>query len=131
MAVCKNALKKFETEHADGIAATKAEFVKFLREGEFPQESMDIVALNIFLSIRCALKNKPASQPLPAAAFFGHIVEDGAYGLIEHLDNPENRSRDFCPNCDGEGYVYKAANESKTTSVTKKRAKSVAGVRGV
>ena len=127
----ENALKEFRTEHAEGIAATKAEFVKFLREGKLPDEELDLVALYIYISNRAMLKHDPKRTPVPAGNFFASVVEDGVYDSIEHWDNPKKYAAlAICPECDGEGYTPKAG-VPKLKQKTSGRRGRVAAVRGV
>lgn len=107
----ENALKEFKTVYAAGIAATKAEFVKFLREGDLPEEELDLIALYIYISNRAALNHNPERGSIPAGNFFATVVEDGVYYSIECWDNPKkHEALMLCPMCDGEGHVPKAAH---------------------
>lgn len=106
----ENALKEFKTTHAEQIAATKAEFVKFLRDGDLPEEALDLVALYIYICNRSAQRDNPGRGPTPAGEYFAAVVEDGFYDYIEFWDNPKRHAALMpCPACDGEGHVPKAA----------------------
>jgi hypothetical protein len=123
----ENALKEFKVKHAAGIAATKAEFVEFLRKGELPEGTLDSVALYIHIANRAALKGRPESKPVPAGEFFASIVEDGdVYSSLDHWDNPKKYAAlDICPNCDGEGHVSKATAQGAKLKTNKKRVRGV------
>lgn len=117
----ENALKEFKTAHAEGIAATKAEFVKFLREGDLPQEELERIALHIYITNRAAVKYNPERGPIPAGDFFAQVVEDGVYSSIEFLENPKKYAAlTDCPMCDGDGYVPKATKAHAPKLKTKK-----------
>jgi len=121
----ENALKEFKTVHAQGIAATKTEFVKFLREGELPDEELELIALYIYFCSHGALK------PCRAGDYFATIVEDGIMEYIEYWDNPKKHAALMtCPMCDGEGDIPKAAANVKAKPI-KTQNRRVRGVRGV
>jgi len=120
----ENALKEFKSEHAEGIAATKAEFVKFLREGNLPDEDLDLVALYIYVGNRAGLSLNPKRGLIPAGNFFGNVVQDGVYGCIERWENPKKYAALMdCPECGGEGDVPK----TKTKTATRKTGGKLSG----
>lgn len=126
----ENALKSFKAAHAEGIAVTKAEFVKFLREGDLPQESLALVALYIYISNRAAQKDNPEKSPTPAGRFFGSVIEDGVYDFIEYWDNPKKHAAlMICPMCDGKAHIPKGAVANVAVAPKKRGHKHA--VRGV
>jgi hypothetical protein len=116
----ENALKDFKATHASEIAATKAEFVNFLRGGTLPEESLDMVALYIYVGNRAMLQQDPKRTPIPAGDFFASVVQDGVYHCVEAWDNPKQHAAlVICTHCDGEGYVPGTRQAEKRTAKTR------------